>query len=208
MIRRSAVTRRIAASALLAFASFAACASPAGPPPAREPAHAIEARESAQQAAVLHEHAAIHEGRADGPVLVCRQSQHGGPSPERTESILRRFPDLPRELLLALNEVNAAPVDLSDRFDPERITLVDHGWLRQLPVDDFFVDQSPGWPALRKEIPGASGAWLCSRAVEIDGRALVQLYYDTRFGDFQEYVLLDLVDGRWQVVHNFVTGVE
>jgi hypothetical protein len=44
--------------------------------------------------------------------------------------------------------------------------------------------------------------------VEIDGRALVQLYYDTRFGDFQEYVLLDLVDGRWQVVHNFVTGVE
>ena len=203
-----AVRHRFAAGACALLACLAGCASTTAPCPAAEPVVAGEPRESVQQAAVLHEHVRIHEGRADGPVLVCRQSEPGGPTPERTEALLRRFPDLPRELLEALNEANGASVDLTDRFDPERITLVDHTWLRQLPVDDFFVDQSSVWPALQKEIPGATGAWLCSRAVERDGRALVQLYYDTRFGDFQEYVLLDLVDGRWQVVHAFVTGIE
>lgn len=208
MARALAARRRLASAACAVLAYLSGCASTTAPRLAPEPAVAVEPLESPQQAAVLHEHARIHEGRADGPVLVCRLSQRGGPKPERTEAILRRFPDLPRELLEALNEANAASVDLTDRFDPERITLVDHAWLRQLPAGDFFVDRDPGWPALQKEIPGATGAWLCSRAVERNGRALVQLYYDTRFGDFQEYVLLDLVDGRWEFANAFVTGVE
>lgn len=208
MARALASPRPLVACACTVLAWLTGCASTAAPHRAAERAFAVEPLESVQQAAVLHEHARIHEGRADAPVLVCRQSQRGGPSPERTEAILRRFPDLPRELLEALNEANGASVDLSDRFDPERVTVVDFAWLRGLSTGDFFVNQSSGWPALEKEIPGATGAWLCSRAVERNGRALVQLYYDTRFGDFQEYVLLDLVDGRWEFAHAFVTGIE